>query len=295
MIKTNPGLIKSPQDKRDVLTSKISPEVKRYPKEYPMPFDLTVLDQKSTPHCVGFACAGLKQDKELREKVSKIFDGHWIYKECKKIDNYDGDGTFLRAGMKVLQKTGAKPKSETNSSPYKIGEYAQVDDISFEGIKKNIFLHGPILAGFYGSNEGWKETHVRPPKSGENKWGHAVMLVGWGDNHIIGKNSWGKDWGAGGYFYFDASYLPFEAWAIVIDAPNIKQSNQGYVAQKYLTSENFVIGQKVSPTTNLNMRTEPGGEIITTLKNGTKLNVLSQPVQSGKYNWIKVNINLNQK
>ena len=29
---------------------------------------------------------------------------------------------------------------------------------------------------------------------------HAVVLVGWGDNFWIVKNSWGADWGENGYF-----------------------------------------------------------------------------------------------
>ena len=41
----NPGLIPSPIDTRDLLSSQFIPEIKRYPREYPEPFDLPILDQ----------------------------------------------------------------------------------------------------------------------------------------------------------------------------------------------------------------------------------------------------------
>ena len=100
------GLIQSPKDDRDILSSQITPDIKRIPEIFPPFFDLTILNQKNTPHCVGFSCAAVKQEKELREKVVETFDGDWIYNEAKKIDGLPNfQGTYLRSGMKVLLRS----------------------------------------------------------------------------------------------------------------------------------------------------------------------------------------------
>jgi hypothetical protein len=147
------GCVKSPPDIRDIPLSAVSPIPVRIPKECPPPFDLTPLNQGMNPSCVGFACACMKQEKELREKISQVFDGAWIYKKCKELDGMPNmQGTFFRIGLKVLQKYGAKPLegTEDEASRYKIGTYAIVDDMSFEGIKKAYYVNGSLLGGFTG-------------------------------------------------------------------------------------------------------------------------------------------------
>jgi hypothetical protein len=72
-------------------------------------------------------------------------------------------------------------------------------DVFAQAIKN---FHGAV-GGFTGTNEGWCRSVVRPPKTGETKWGHAVDLCGFGklDVDVDGmkagtkclftKNSWG--------------------------------------------------------------------------------------------------------
>lgn len=43
----------------------------------------------------------------------------------------------------------------------------------------------------------------------EKKGGHATVLVGWKDGLFIGENSWGVNWGVGGYYFMDPSVI---AW-----------------------------------------------------------------------------------
>jgi len=288
------GCVPSPLDKRDVLTSEISPTPKRISEDYPPPFDLTILRQVG-PSCVGFSSALLKQEKELRERISRVFDGLWIYRKCKEIDNYSGAGTYLRVGLKILQKIGAKPINEPESEAknYKIGGYARVDDLSFEGLKKAIYINGALLAGFTGSNEGWQSAYIRPPKRGEKKWGHAVALIGYNKDYIIGQNSWGEKWGDKGLFYVPRNYLPFEAWAILVDLPSqflISSPQEGYVAQEYLRTNKYLINQEVYPIVNLVLRKSPAGEKILTLQKGQKCIVIGEAIKKGKYNWIKVRV-----
>jgi hypothetical protein len=289
------GAIPSPLDKRDVLMSEVYPLPVRIAPEMPQPFDLTILNQNGYPYCVGYSSAALKQEKELRERVSKVFDGDWIYQKCKEIDGYNGTGTYLRVAMKVLQKQGAKPKDEPESEAvkYRIGGYAKVDDLSFEGLKRAIFVNGAIIAGFTGSNAGWQNAYIRPPKEGEATWGHAVCIIGYTKDYLIFQNSWGNQWGENGLGYICANYSPFEAWAVLTDLPSeflLPSGIEGFVAQEYLKTDKYLIGQEVYPYCNLNLRDAPAGNKIMTLQRGQKLVVLSEPIKSGDYNWIKVGI-----
>lgn len=49
----------------------------------------------------------------------------------------------------------------------------------------------------------WIQGRQRPP---EEYGGHAVLLVGYDADGFLAKNSWGTDWGAGGYFVVPYDY-----------------------------------------------------------------------------------------
>jgi len=298
MIPQNPGLIPSPYDKRDILTAEIVPEIKRFPKECPAPFDLDILDQNGYPACVGFAAAGMKQYLEARERIWKVFDGLWLYQECKKIDGIpDFPGTYLRAVLKVLQKKGAKPigEPELEAEKYRIGGYAQVSPLTFEELKKMIFLYGVVLVGFTGSNEGWQTALIRPPKEGEKTWGHAIFLRSYLE-FIDFQNSWKEIWGDKGIGHFDQNYLPFEAWVPLVDFPTNAQLLEiasGYVAKEFLKPEEYYPGQiaQVNTFWGLKLRTEPQGAKLKTLPDKTKVMVLEDKnLEVGGYHWVKVKI-----
>ena len=287
------GCRPSPEDNRDVLLSSVIPEIKRYPNNSPCPFDLTILNQNGYPHCVGYSSAALKQEREMREKNTIIFDGDWIYKKCKELDQCPNmAGTWLRIAMKVLQKIGAKPidKLEEEALKYKIGSYAKVDENTFEGLKKAIFVNGALLSGFIGSNAGWQTAYIRPPKSGETTWGHAVTLIGYNENYLIGQNSWG-DWGDKGLFYVPKNYLPFEAWAILSDEPT-PTGLEGWCAAEYLRTLGLVEGQQVSPTTALKLRDKPGlnGGVIQIMIPSQKLEILKIGESLNGFNWVRVKL-----
>lgn len=290
------GCVKSPPDIRDIPLSAVSPIPVRIPKECPPPFDLDILNQGMNPSCVGFSSACIKQEKELREKVSQTFDGAWIYKKCKEIDGLPNmPGTFFRIGLKVLQKYGAKPLngSEDEASRYKIGTYAIVDDMSFEGIKKAYYVNGSLLGGFTGSNQGWQNQWVRPPKVGEILWGHAISIVGYNENYLIGQNSWGVDWGEKGLFYIPKDYLPFECWAVLSDLPS--NEKEGWVAMEYLRSLGITEGAKVSPITVLNFRDKAGmnGNVISRIKPSDKCEIIKVGEKLDGYQWVKIRLENN--
>jgi hypothetical protein len=129
--------------------------------------------------------------------------------------------------MKVLKDIGAKPLNqlESEAGKYRIGAYANADDVSFEGLKRAIYQNGAIIVGFIGSNMGWQTTYPRIPKTGEITWGHAVTLIGFNKDYLIGQNSWGSSWGDSGLFYISREYINSnyfykEAWACLVDLPD---------------------------------------------------------------------------
>jgi hypothetical protein len=223
----------------------------------------------------------MKQYMELRERNYRVFDGSWIYWEAKKIDGMPNfPGTYLRSGLTILKTLGAKTGNE-NPSKYRIKMFAKVDDLSFEGIKKAIFLYGVVLAGFTGSNEGWKGEVVRPPKAGESTWGHATALTGYEKNYIIGQNSWGEKKHNKGLFKVPSNYLPFEAWTIIIDDIN-EAIDTGWVAGTYLRNN--------ITTANLNMREGAGVgfKVIRLLPSGTQVQPTGINIRSGNHNWVEI-------
>jgi len=220
--KQGTGLIKSPTDYRDIPLSAIKKEFAPKPDKYKIPYILTVSNQGNSPYCVGYVCAILKEFLERREGNNIKFDGDWIYRKCKEIDEIPNfRGTYYRAGLKVLQKFGAKPLGgkEEDAEIYRIGGYVKVDT-DFKSLKQAIYEFGVILMGFYISNQGWITAFVRRPRSGEKIFGHAVAGIGYEITFISGQNSWGERWGDKGLFRFTKDYSPIEAWAVLVDLPN---------------------------------------------------------------------------
>jgi len=82
------GLIASPEDIRDIPLSAIAPIPVRIPESLPPIFDLEILDQNGYPACVGFSCAAIKQDRELREKNNIVLMENGYMMNAKRLMEY---------------------------------------------------------------------------------------------------------------------------------------------------------------------------------------------------------------
>ncbi len=227
------GWVPDVPDQRDYLYSAIRPVVK-----LPQRVDLrgscsAVENQGSLGSCTAQALAGNLEylDKKadlLYTDVSRLFI---YYNERQSIDavNYDS-GASLRDGIKTLKDYGVCPEESwpyiierfTRKPPLKCYTEAKKHCIeSYHRITRPAEMLAclaegyPFVFGFtvYESFESQKVAHSgivnMPGKKERALGGHAVMAVGFdqGAKRFLVRNSWGADWGKGGYFTMPYEYL----------------------------------------------------------------------------------------
>lgn len=140
---------------------------------------------------------------------------------------------------------------------YKAKEYRSIGNANFDLIATAIRDNNGAVTGFNGSNEGWfsKEAYetgiVVPPKPGESVWGHAIFLIGYGQDergkYVLFINSWSESWGLTGvgkaYLNEYASQM-FSIWTLV-DLPNNQLEEE---LMSLLTNNNYKIIQETEQT-----------------------------------------------
>ena len=158
-----------------------------------------VLDQTTFPHCVGFAWA----DWGICAPVEDVWDnimGHNIYDACKLIDGRPlVPGSSVRCGAKVMRARGHFKIYFFASSILEAAEY--------------VVRYGPVVLGtdwYSGMNTPSKLRTIMPLR-GVVVGGHAYLWVGvkkiLGKTYAVILNSWGTEWGKGGYAYMLLSDL----------------------------------------------------------------------------------------
>lgn len=196
-------------------------------------------NQGSLGSCTANAGAGLIEYYERRAfgehlDASRLF----LYKVTRNLLHWTGDtGAWLRTTMKSMVLFGIPPEEYY---PYDISKFDEEPSAfcyafgqNYQSIKyyrldkanrspsqlltrvKNFLAAGyPSMFGFTVYNFGNEKGEFSFPGSSDTvQGGHAVMAVGYDDNRKIGKNkgaikirnSWGIDWGEGGY-----GWLPYE-------------------------------------------------------------------------------------
>lgn len=191
-------------------------------------FTTPVEDQGSLGSCTGHAVASAielvnKKNKIINE-VSRLFIYYYERLLIGTV-HYDS-GAYIRDGIKATNRWGAPLE---NLWPYDISKFraapsrTAIIDASKRKVTRyeratnfnaciNALSSGyPVIVGFtvyssfYFGN--WHRTTAVMPypntRSEKVLGGHAVLLVGYNNStqHFIVKNSWGTNWGDGGYFY----------------------------------------------------------------------------------------------
>lgn len=223
-----------------------------------------------TENAAPSACEYLALIDGIIMDLSRLFG---LY-ECHQIEGFSGyDGAFLRDVMSVGHKLGipnettwpydeskvdTKPSQEAYAEALKqkIGRYESIPlaptniSISIYNMKSALAQGLPIVIAFH--LQSWFYNLIGPLTDHRAIWlqgafdqvgNHAVMIVGYDDaiggGSWIIQNSWGAEWGDGGFGALNYSCTPqiYEAWVIrdfmdcgIRYAPEETQIAQLYVA-----------------------------------------------------------------
>ena len=202
-------------------------------------------DQERQPSCVGWAVAyALKSFQERTERGwpltnnRHIMSPAYVYNQVK----LPGGGAFFVDAFSLLlnegvsswasmpynsrdDRTQPSAAARTEAADYKIADWGSVLRTTHaqfvREVKRHLVAQQPVVIGipvksdFYQLKEG---NEIYDDTSGPTFGGHAIVIVGYDDARSAFKiiNSWGTDWGIGGYGWIDyaaSDSLIWEAYA----------------------------------------------------------------------------------
>jgi len=238
-----------------------SKRLKAAKKTLPQSIDLRewcppVEDQGELGSCTANAGVGLLEYFERRISGSHLDASRlFLYKVTRNLLGWTGDqGAYLRSTMKSMVLFGMPPEQywpyeikKFDDEPttfcyafaqsYKSIQYYRLDPAGIPpskvlaNVKESLAAELPCMFGFsvYTSMPGVGEGSDIPFPGPRDRLegGHAVVAVGYNDNHKIGKqkgallirNSWGKEWGDKGHGWLPYAYveqgLAHDFWTLV--------------------------------------------------------------------------------
>lgn len=239
----NNGVIDSPYDSRDytldMLVSTASSDI--LPPSYRTPTTVPVLSQGSTSTCVACALASCRYiQEELQEGSASKFSVIYIYGN-RLLTDTQNEGMIPRQALKTIVNFGdchwddfsgycsyatAKSAYEADKEryddlayPYKINSYYSLSGV--DEIKTAVYELGCAVISINTrtsfrcpGSDGYVEYDDTETIGGR----HMVTVVGWTeDDHWVVLNSWGANYGDGGYCYLSFDYPINEAWSMVDD------------------------------------------------------------------------------
>ena len=194
-----------------------------------------IYDQGDLGSCTANAIAGAVEFDQRKQQLAQPFTPSrlFIYYNERALENTiaSDSGAALRDGIKTVAGQGACPETmwpyveqkfadRPPAQCFKIGKthpavnYSRIDQEAV--LLKSCLAAGyPFVFGFtvYESFEGDAVAHSGvvnlPDPSETSLGGHAVMAVGYDDpsSRFLVRNSWGPQWGMGGYFTIPYAYL----------------------------------------------------------------------------------------
>ena len=318
-----PGVIsKDPRDERDYQLCSIQTEGVELPIEFDLRNKMSPIGHQNYGSCCAWGGTSVKEyldNQEYHKKInlSEKFVYHFMKVESQ-LWNIQGD--WVRSSLKAICKYGAplledypdtkekdwetyvrkEPSKEIckKAEQYKGKTYWAVGK-TLENFRQAIFQqNAPVITSMMWYKGYGKVTSdgKLPLPSEKTLGGHCISCVGWTKDKLWFRNSWSSNFGNQGYFYipfneFDKHEI-WNAWCLT-DIPK-PEVITGWCAAKYLEklSNEFKLGDKVTPTTNLNLRKEPNTDAdkVKLLRPGQELEVMKGNIQGKKYKWLEVEI-----
>ena len=195
-----------------------------------------VYDQGPTNSCVANTIAAAVEYLRLRESLadwvpSRMFI-YWQARAIEQCANVD-EGCQIRDAIKVVANVGVPDETlwpfdlkAVNKTPNLVAltaarhsmvtQYARINDNNRRGsILSCLQHHGPVAFGAsvfaaMDSDEVARTGIVpMPSPTDEPQGGHAMLIVGHNPTtrEFIVRNSWGPNWGLGGYCFFPEDYI----------------------------------------------------------------------------------------
>ena len=169
-----------------------------------------VIDQGSDPICVPCSASAYLNwrenlvDGEPRDNKINLFE---IYSAKRG----DGEGMTFKEAFRYLRHHGVSSKKGVLT----IGEYALLRNIL--EIKYAILANGPCFGALPVYGDGPHFWRKEESANGTLLGYHAISLVGYTEDSLIIRNSWGRGFGDNGYTLIKYGELGkmLEAWSIV--------------------------------------------------------------------------------
>ena len=219
-----------------------------------------ILDQGQEGACTGFGLACvinyLRWKSAGMPKKLESVSPRMLYHFARRFDEYEGedyDGSSCRGALKGWYYNGVcrkdlwtyqagsetLPKSGWDSDAIEqtLGVYYRIDLQTITDLQAAILEVGAIYVSAY-THQGWDtlKTRTRQPSSHADlpiidydgkpsrSGGHSFALVGFNRDGFILQNSWGNNWGAGGFAvisYQDWLAHAMDAWVAALGVPGV--------------------------------------------------------------------------
>ncbi|MES2536493.1 MAG: C1 family peptidase [Pseudomonadota bacterium] len=201
-----------------------------------------ILDQGTEGACTGFALAAVVNYLLHQRKIKRLVSPRMLYELARRYDEWPGEdysGSSARGAMKAWQRHGVATQGYWPDHVHGAGHFDQTcaDDaiktpggayyrVDFRQVRHvhaalkevgivyvTLMVHagwsqpGPATVTLK-SGIGGKSAKMTLPviqRKGNADGGHAIALTGYTGQGFIVQNSWGPDWGRGGF-----ALLPYE-------------------------------------------------------------------------------------
>jgi hypothetical protein len=231
-------------------------------------------NQGNQGSCVGWAAAYLKTYQEVLETSedpdSIFFSPSFIYNQIKSGDGCDG-GSKIDDALNLLSEQGdvAETRFPYNQSecnvlpddelkleagPFRIASWRRANTQDPTELKRHLHNDTPILISFEADDAFYDvkagDIYKDPPAKDPGL--HAMVVVGYDDTKNAFKliNSWGTDWGDGGFAWVD--YDTF-----------VEKTFYGFVAQDLKSDSNVNKGKPVIESLDASPTAVSAGEAST--------------------------------